>query len=762
MEKEKIIELVSQMTLEEKAGMCSGEDFWHTKAVKRLGIPAIMVSDGPHGLRKQDLGADHLGVNESIKAVCFPTGCATAASFDRDLIYHIGELLGEECQAENVSVLLGPAVNIKRSPLCGRNFEYFSEDPLLATEMAKNHIKGVQSKHVGTSIKHFLANNQEKRRNTSSSEIDERTMREIYLAAFEGAVSEAQPWTVMCSYNLVNKEQVSESKHILTDILRGSLGFEGCVVSDWGAVRDRTKGIEAGLDLEMPASGGVNDACIVEAVKSGKLDEAVLDQTVERILDMVFRYTENRKLETAWDKEAHHAFARKAAADCMVLLKNENEVLPIKKDEKIALIGAFAECPRYQGGGSSHINSTKYVSAKQQLSGNSNVTFAKGYHTDSDEIDSILFEEAVETARKADKAVIFAGLPDSYESEGYDRSHMQMPECQNKLIEAITKVQKRTIVVLHNGAPVEMPWACTVQGILETYLGGQAVGAATVDVLYGEVNPSGRLAETFPLRMEDNPSYLFYSGDTNTVEYKEGVFVGYRYYVSKHMPVLFPFGYGLSYTAFAYSNLRVDKEELTDKEELKVSVDVTNTGSCFGKEVVQLYVGDIESTVKRPIRELKGFEKVSLNPGETTTVSFSLGKRAFAYYHTGISEWYVEDGEFSIEIGQNARDIICSTTVYVSSSEKIKATYDENSTVGELLKKPETADIIKDLKSRYEKVSTIISSEEEESANEAITEEMNAAMYQDMPLRQMISFGCGAITHEDLQEVITKLNSLSM
>lgn len=759
MEKEKIKALIAKMTLEEKAGLCSGNDFWHTKAVERLSIPNSMVSDGPHGLRKQKLEGNPLEINESIKAVCFPTGCATAASFDRDLIYRIGELLGEECQAENVSVILGPAVNIKRSPLCGRNFEYFSEDPYVATEMAKYHIKGVQSKNVGTCIKHFLANNQEQRRNTSSSEMDERTLREIYLAAFEGAIMEAKPWTVMCSYNLLNGEQVSESRRVLTEILREELGFDGYVVSDWGAVRDRVKGLETGLDLEMPSSNGSNDACIVEAVKNGSLKEEVLDRAVEHILNIVFRYLENRKPDTKWDKEAHHEFARKAAGECMVLLKNKN-VLPLSREEKVAIIGAFAEKPRYQGGGSSHINSTKYESAVSILADNPNIVYAKGFDLTEDLTNKALLEEAIAAAKAADKAVIFAGLPDAYESEGYDRTHMRMPDCQNELIMAVSAVQPNTIVVLHNGSPVEMPWVDRVKGILEAYLSGQAVGGAVVDVLYGDVNPSGRLAETFPLRIEDNPSYLFYGGDGDIVEYREGVFVGYRYYTSKKMPVLFPFGYGLSYTDFAYSNLRVDKTEMTDTEEMTVSVDVTNTGSRFGKEVVQLYVGDVKSSVKRPIRELKGFTKLELEPGETKTATFLLGKRAFTYYNTQISDWYVEDGDFTIEIGKNAVSILCSATVRVHSTRKIKKVYDDNSTIGDILKDAVAAEIIKPLMNRYEQHNLNNPSDNADAAREAMTDLMNEAMYQDMPLRQILSFGNGVSSHEEINAVIDELNKL--
>ena len=604
MDKAKIRELIAQMTLEEKAGLCSGADFWHTKAVERLGVPASMVSDGPHGLRKQDQEADHLGVNDSIKAVCFPA-------------------VGDSCQHEKLSVVLGPAVNIKRSPLCGRNFEYFSEDPYLTGKMAAAFIHGVQSKNVGVSIKHFAANSQEHRRMSSSSDADERTLREIYFPGFEIPVKEEQPWTVMCSYNRVNGAFASENHWLLTEVLRDEWGFEGYVMSDWGAVSDRVKGVEAGLDLEMPSSGGYNDRKIVEAVRAGKLDEKYVDLAVERILNIVFRYTENAKPETPWDMEADHLLAADIAADCMVLLKNEDSVLPLSRDDEVAFIGEFAAKPRFQGGGSSHINCFKTTSALEAAEG-LKVTYARGYSIEADEATDEMIAEAVAAAKKAKTAVVFAGLPDVYESEGYDRSHMRMPECQNALIEAVAAANPNTVVVLHNGSPVEMPWIGCVKGVVEAYLGGQAVGLATVRVLYGDVNPSGRLPETFPKKLSDNPSYLFYGGEGNVTEYREGVFVGYRYYDKKEAEVLFPFGHGLSYTSFAFSDLKLDKTEMDDTDTLNVSVRVKNTGSRAGKTVVQLYVCDKQSTPIRPIRELKGFEKTALEPGEEKEVRFTL------------------------------------------------------------------------------------------------------------------------------------------
>ena len=473
--------LVSRMTLEEKAGLCSGADFWHTKAVERLGIPATMVSDGPHGLRKQDDTGDHLGINDSIQAVCFPTACATAASFDKDLLRRMGEAIGDACQHEKVSVVLGPAVNIKRSPLCGRNFEYFSEDPYLTGEIAAAFIQGVQSRNVGTSIKHFAANNQEHRRMSSSSDVDERTLREIYFPGFEIPVKKARPWTVMCSYNRINGVYASENPWLLTDVLRDEWGFDGYVVSDWGAVSNRVAGVAAGLDLEMPSSGGVNDKKIVEAVKSGTLDEARLDLACERILRIVYRFIENAKPETPWDKEAQHRMSAGIAADCMVLLKNEDDLLPLSREDAVAFIGEFAEKPRFQGGGSSHINCFRTTSALEAAAG-MKVTYARGYDVANDCATDDMIAEAVKAAKAAKAAVVFAGLPDAYESEGYDRSHMRMPECQNRLIEAVADANPNTVVVLHNGSPVEMPWIGRVRAVLEAYLGGQAVGIAAVRV----------------------------------------------------------------------------------------------------------------------------------------------------------------------------------------------------------------------------------------------------------------------------------------
>ena len=750
--------LISQLTLEEKAGLCSGADFWHTKAVERLGIPASMVSDGPHGLRKQDDKVDHLGVNDSIKAVCFPAASATAASFDKAMLTRMGEAIGDSCQHEGLSVVLGPAVNIKRSPLCGRNFEYFSEDPYLAGNLSAAFIHGVQSRNVGTSIKHFAANSQEHRRMSSSSEVDERTLREIYLPAFETAVKEEQPWTVMCSYNRLNGVFASENPWLLTDVLRKEWGFEGYVVSDWGAVSDRVAGLAAGLDLEMPSSGGINDKKIVEAVRSGKLDEAVVDQAVERILNIIFRFTENAKPDTPWDKEAQHQLAAEIAADCMVLLKNDDKILPLRKEDTVAFIGEFADKPRFQGGGSSHINCFRTTSALEAAAGLP-VLYAQGYSATKDAATEEQIAEAVAAAKKAKIAIVFAGLPDVYESEGYDRTHMRMPECQNRVIEAVASANPNTVVVLHNGSPVEMPWIGKVKAVLETYLGGQAVGLATIRVLYGETNPSGRLPETFPLQLEDNPSFLSYGGEGDIAEYREGIFVGYRYYDFKKAAVLFPFGYGLSYTDFEFSNLRLSANTITDQDLLTATVTVKNTGDRAEKAVIQLYVGDKESSVFRPVRELKGFEKISLQPGEAKDVSFTLDKRAFAYWNTELHDWTVEPGDFTIEIGRSSRDIALDASVTVNSAVKINRHYDMNSIFMDILADPHAAAVFKPVLDGMRAAFIPADTEQTDAAKEAITEEMGLAMFNYMPLRSILSFAGEKADPSLLEQLLNTLNT---
>ncbi|MGB4714025.1 MAG: glycoside hydrolase family 3 C-terminal domain-containing protein [Defluviitoga tunisiensis] len=742
--------LIAQMTLEEKASLCSGLDNWHTKPIERLGIPSIRMSDGPHGLRKEVPNQQ-----TSVPSTCFPTAVTTASSWDRELIKQMGQAIAQECQAEEVDIILGPAINIKRSPLCGRNFEYFSEDPYLSSQLATAYIQAVQSMGVGTSLKHYAANNQEYRRFTIDETIDERTLREIYLSNFEGAVKEGKPWTVMCSYNRVNGILASENKYLLTDILKEEWGFEGFVVSDWGAVDERVEGIKAGLDLEMPSSYGIGDQKIIEAVKIGKLDEKELDQTVERLLKIIFKAVDNRKRGTTYDKQAHHKLARKIAGESMVLLKNQDNILPLKKEGTIAIIGAFAKKPRYQGGGSSHVNPTKLDNALEEIEklvqGKAKIIYEEGYNLDNDEMNQELIDKAKETAKKSNVAIIFAGLPDRYESEGYDRKHMKMPENHNKLIEEVSKVQPNTIVVLSNGAPVEIPWIDKVKGLLESYLGGQAGGGAVADILFGEVNPSGKLAETFPKKLSHNPSYLNFPGEGNKVEYREGVFVGYRYYDKKEIEPLFPFGYGLSYTTFEYTDISVDKKEITDKETIEVKVKVKNTGKVKGKEIVQLYIRDVESKVNRPEKELKGFEKIELAPGEEKTVTFKLDKRSFAYYNTEIRDWYVESGEFEILVGKSSKEIELKETVKVNSTVTIKKKYDRNSLVRDLLEDPKAEKMIIDLiDSILEKIKE--PGKEKEDVNNVIK------WIMDMPLRGLVSFSKGNFTDEMLQKLLEVLN----
>jgi len=748
-----IKELISNLTLEEKASLCSGLDFWHTQPIERLNIPSVMMTDGPHGLRKQDAEGDHLGLNDSVPATCFPTAAGMAASWNRELMHHVGTALGQESQAEEVAVILGPGVNIKRSPLCGRNFEYFSEDPYLSSELAAGHIQGVQSQGVGTSLKHFAANNQEIRRMSVDTIVDERTLREIYLASFEGAVKQSQPWSVMCSYNKINGVYAGENHELLTRILREEWGFEGFVVSDWGAVNERVAALQAGMELEMPTSAGIGDAKIVAAVQQGTLDESVLDTAVERLLNFVFKAAAAQKTEASFDSRQHHQLAREVARESMVLLKNEDHLLPLRKEGKIAVIGEFAVKPRYQGSGSSHINPTHLDQALDEiriLAGDqAEVTYAAGYDLDSDEVKEELVQEAVRIASEADVVILFTGLPDRYESEGYDREHLDLPDNHQRLITSLSDVQDNLVVVLSNGSPVTMPWLNQVKSVLEGYLGGQAGGGAAADLLFGEVSPSGKLPETFPVKLSDNPSFLNFPGEGDRVEYREGLFVGYRYYDQKQIEPLFPFGYGLSYTTFEYSDLTVNTSSCTDEDTVKVEVTVTNTGPVRGQEIVQLYVHDAESTVIRPQQELKGFAKVDLQPGESRKVTFELGKRAFAYYNVNIGDWHVETGTFAIRIGASSRDIRLESTIEVKSTVSLPVTFHRNTTIGDVAANPATADMAKQFAERS-------------GLNEMMgdSQDLLLAMIKYMPLRAMIGFGQGNYTEEMLSRDIAELNRL--
>lgn len=657
---DKTDELIQQMTLEEKASLCSGLNFWYLKGIERLGVPMIMVTDGPHGLRKQAGDADHVGLNESVPATCFPTASALAATWNRDLVHEVGVALGEECRQEKVAVILGPGANIKRSPLGGRNFEYFSEDPYLTGEIAKSHINGVQSQGVGTSLKHYAANSQETRRMTTDSVLDERALREIYLTGFEIAVREAQPWTVMCSYNRINGTYASDDPYLMTEILKEEWGHQGLVVTDWGAMNERVQAIKAGLELEMPGTNNGNDEKIVAAVRSGELDEAVLDKAVERILNMIQAADTTLKQEFSYDVDNHHRLARRAAGEGAVLLKNEGGMLPLSKDAKIALIGRFAKFPRYQGAGSSRINPSRLDNLFDELADllpEGALSYAPGYD-EKGATDTAMLKDALEVASQADVVIVHAGLMDIDEVEGLDRKHLHLPGGHNTLIEAIAAEHQQVVVILSNGAPVEMPWIEKVPAVLEGYLGGQAGSGALADILTGKVNPSGKLAETFPLTLEDAPAQPFPGGPA-TVEYRESLYVGYRWYDTAGLEVLFPFGHGLSYTTFEYSSLQV----IQSAETVTATFKVKNTGKWAGKEIAQVYIKDPQSTHFRPEKELKGFEKIDLQPGEEKEVSIALGPRAFAYYDAASREWVVEPGEFEILIGASSRDIRLNATI---------------------------------------------------------------------------------------------------
>lgn len=659
-------ELIAQLTLEEKAALCSGKDFWHLNGVSRLGLPEIMVSDGPHGLRKHNDKKDKTDLMGSVPAVCFPTASATACSWDEDLLCKMGQALGDECRAEKVSVLLGPGVNIKRAPICGRNFEYFSEDPYLAGKMAAAFIKGVQSRGVGTSLKHFAANNQETRRMTIDSVVDERTLREIYLAAFEIAVKEGKPWTVMNAYNKLNGTYCAENEWLLTDVLRKDWGFDGVVVTDWGAENEIVKGIAAGQNLEMPGSNGLGAKKLAEAVKSGALPEEALDARADELIDLIMRAADTLCNEE-YDKEAHHAIAREVAENSMVLLKNEDGILPLKKEQTAAVIGAMARKPRYQGAGSSQINAKNVDCAFDALmDAGVGVVYSEGYSGSVTDI--TLLQDAVRCAKNTDVALVFIGLTDEYESEGFDREHMNIPESHVDLVRAVAKANPNTVVVLSGGAPVEMPWEPGVKAILNAYLGGEAGGSAVADLLLGKANPSGKLAETYAEHFTDNPAYNNFPGSNRSVEYRESVFVGYRYYDKTKKPVRFPFGHGLSYTEFEYSDLKLSKKTIKDTDTLTVRFKVKNVGGVAGAEIAQLYVSDVESTIFRPEKELKGFKKVFLAPGEETEVTLELEKRAFAYYNVNIGDWHVESGEFKILVGASAADIRLTGAVKVNST----------------------------------------------------------------------------------------------
>jgi beta-glucosidase len=679
--------IVEQMTLEEKAALCTGATSWTTTPIERLGVPELVMTDGPHGVRRTP---SNTSIGErSLPATCFPTASALASSWYPELLQEMGRALAEEAKTYGVGILLGPGVNMKRTPLCGRNFEYFSEDPFLAGVMAASLIDGIQGGGVGTSLKHFAANNQEYQRFSIDAQMDERTLREIYLPAFEMAVKKARPWTVMCAYNKLNGTLCSEHHRLLTEILKEEWGFEGLVVSDWGAVHDRVKSLQGGLDLEMPGPKPRRTQAVVDAVQAGELDEAVLDESVRRILRIVLK-ADAERTETQFDVDAHHALARRIAGESMVLLKNDG-LLPLDKPQRLAVIGRAAKEPHFQGGGSSHINPTRVDIPLDELSARlpeTDLRYAEGYPADAT-LRPDLIDDAVATAQDADVAVLFIALPSFVESEGYDRPNLNLTEQQIRLIKAVAAVQPQTAVVINSGSAVAMDaWVADISAVLQGWMGGQAGGGAVADILTGQMTPSGKLAETFPLKDADLPSVLNFPGELGAVRYGEGIFIGYRYYDAKEMPVLFPFGHGLSYTTFGYGNVTVSAEEFDDVDGVTVSVEVTNTGKRAGKEIVQVYVHDRASTLARPAKELKGFAKVALEAGETKTVHIPLDFRAFAYFHPGYRQWIAEDGEFEILVGASAADIRGRATVTLRSTVELPSLLNRESTIKEWMADP--------------------------------------------------------------------------
>lgn len=740
-----IKELIAKMTLEEKASLCSGANSWDTEKIDRVGLPKITMSDGPHGLRRQTgyeeqntQADDGASVEKKLvktkTAIGWPTASALAASFDRKLLGQVGGMLGEECLAYDTQILLGPGVNIKRSPLCGRNFEYFSEDPYVAGELSAAYIAGLQSKGAAACVKHFAANNQEFRRMSCDSKVSQRALREIYLPAFETAVKKGRVKTVMCSYNLINGTYSCENVWLLTDVLRKEWGFDGFVMTDWGAMNERVAALKAGLELEMPSSHGVNDKKLVEAVRNGTLDEAVLDNAVERLLNVISWCLENRKAVPV-SLEEHHREAARVAAQCAVLLKNEDRLLPLNPHQKVAFVGSYAEYPRIQGGGSSHIRNYKVDSALDAVKDIADVTYAPMFR-DADSLGEEAWKEAVEAARQADAAVIFAGLPDSFESEGFDRAHMNMPQVQLDAIEAIAAVQKNTVVVLHIGSPIVMPWLDKVKSVLNLYLSGEGSGEAAVELLYGKANPGGKLAETFPLRPEDTPTYLTYGKNALEAVYSEDVYVGYRWYDARNLDVLFPFGYGLSYTDFRMDKLRVCTDTFQKGQTVEVQVDVTNVGTCTGTEAVQLYVGfDGKDTVGRPVRELRGFEKVELQPGETRTVQISLDDRAFSYWEERIGGWYAEAGSYTIYAGNSSRNLPLTANITVEA-EPLPLPELNRQTLGDLLCRAET----ETQKQKILHLAGALGDSLESLSGDTDATAMVSAMIDALPLHSVVSF----------------------
>lgn len=733
----------STLTLEQKASLLSGLDFWNTKPIEGAGIPSITLTDGPHGIRRQAGDADHLGINDAMPSTCFPPAVAVGSSWDPDVAARLGAAVGREGRAFGVAVVLGPGVNIKRSPLCGRNFEYYSEDPLVSGVLAAAHVNAMQAQGPGASVKHFAANNQEHERMRISADVDERTLREIYFPAFERVVQEAAPATVMCSYNKINGVYASHNRWLLTDVLRQDWGFEGAVVSDWGAVSDRVAGVEAGMDLEMPGNGGVTDAQIVAAVHEGRLDEATVDLAVRRVLAL----TElPHQATNELDVNGHHALARELAAESVVLLKNDGPVLPLAQGLRLAVIGEFAEKPRFQGGGSSHINTTRTDSPLEEIrrlaeGTGGTVDYAPGFSLDHKDL-GILHNEAVGAAADADVAIVFAGLGERQESEGFDREALTLPEDQIALISDVSAAAAKTVVVLSNGGVVTLEgWHDDVDGIVEGFLLGQGGGGAIADILFGVANPSGHLAETIPFRLQDNPSWMNFPGEQGHVRYGEGMLVGYRYYTTADVPVRYSFGHGLSYTTFATTSLEV---EVSGEDAAIARVTVQNTGNRAGKHVIQLYVSTEAGPVRRPLRELRAFGKVALKAGESRTVEFALDRRAFAYWDVPLGQWVVPAGEYTVQVGEDASTVVAES-VLALTGDRITQALTLESTVGDWFSHPVVGPAL---------MQGMTANMTEEQQLQAAENPDALKMVESMPMQQFIHMTNGAIGVEALEPLM--------
>lgn len=744
-----INETINKMTLEEKASLCSGLGYWDTKPVERLGIKSFKMTDGPNGVRMQEGTADRFGLNDSARATCFPTGSCLASTWNEQLLAEVGAAIGREAKAKKIGLVLGPAINMKRSPLCGRNFEYMSEDPLLAGKLGAAYVRGMQSEGVGATPKHFAVNNQERLRQTIDARVDERTLREIYLRAFEIVIKESTPWMLMSSYNQINGAYASQNKFLLKDILRKEWGYDGLVVTDWYGNNERKKGVAAGQDLEMPGNDGITDVEIVEAVKNGELDEKDVDTCVTHFLALYNRLQENEH-EATVDFAVNHSIAVSAAIEGSVLLKNEDNILPLKKGAKLAVVGEFAKEPRYQGGGSSHLNANQMDCAWDCLLasvGADALTYAPGYGTDNEVPDEALIAEAVKAATAADVALVFCGLTESFESEGFDRQTMKMPESHTMLIEAVAKANPNIVVVLQNGSPVEMPWVDSVKAVLESYLGGEAGGSAAVKLLLGEVSPSGKLAESFPVYLKDNPSYLNFPGSREYVEYREGTFIGYRYYNSAEKAVRFPFGFGLSYTSFEISGMSLGAKEFKKGDsDIKVTCTIKNTGSMKGKEVVQVYVKPPSVMAVRPVTELKGFAKVELEPGEERTVEITLFD--LSYWDEDHKEWALEEGVHQIYVGTSSDNPVLSEDLTVHGSIAHNK-YDHNTLLGDLLPHPKVGHWAQDTRNTFIKMFT---GGDAKPATQLLVEVSTV----EQPMRVLLC--TGLLDKEKLQTLLMVLN----